>query len=96
MESAAHFAAQLPEPLRDVYYEGKPHRCPEMYDAKEFVSRFAREADISIADVHRVAPAVTAIVVRQLSPGQLDKVLGRSPRGFVRFFSRRPRWEQRS
>lgn len=80
VETAAHFAAQLPELLRDVYYEGwNPNAVPEKYDAQEYVSRFAREANISVADVHRAAPAVMTAVLRHLSPGQVDKVLDRLP-----------------
>ncbi|EQD85005.1 hypothetical protein N599_17185 [Saccharopolyspora erythraea D] len=80
VETAAHFAAQLPELLRGVYYEGwNPSAVPEKYDAQEYVSRFAVSANISVQDVHRAAPAVTAVALRHLSPGQVDKVLDRLP-----------------
>ncbi len=80
VEAAAHFAAQLPELLRGVYYDGwNPSAVPEKYDAQQYLSRFAREANISVTDVHRAAPAITAVALRHLSPGQVDKVLDQLP-----------------
>jgi uncharacterized protein (DUF2267 family) len=80
VETAAHFAAQLPELLRGIYYEGwNPSAVPEKFDADEYVSRFAREAVISPADVRRAAAAVTAVVQHHLSRGQVDKALDQLP-----------------
>jgi uncharacterized protein (DUF2267 family) len=45
VEVAAHFAAQLPERLRGVFYDGwNPGRVPEKDGRGEYVARFAREA----------------------------------------------------
>lgn len=80
VENTAHFAAQLPELLRGVYYEGwNPSAVPEKYGADEYVARFAREATISHQDVHRAAPAVLAVVSDHLSPGQVKKTLDQLP-----------------
>ncbi|MBA8930538.1 uncharacterized protein (DUF2267 family) [Kutzneria viridogrisea] len=82
VEASAHFAAQLPELLRGIYYEGwDPSSVPQRYDASAYESRFARDANISLQDVHRAAPAVTAVAQRHLSPGQVSKALDRLPDG---------------
>jgi uncharacterized protein (DUF2267 family) len=45
VEVSAHFAAQLPELLRGVFFDGwNPSRVPQKYDWAEYVTRFAREA----------------------------------------------------
>ncbi|GGI98958.1 hypothetical protein GCM10011581_40240 [Saccharopolyspora subtropica] len=81
VEATAHFAAQLPELLRGIYYEGwDPSAVPQRYDAAEYASRFARDANISLQDVHRVAPTVTAVVQSHVSPGHLGKVLDQLPK----------------
>jgi uncharacterized protein (DUF2267 family) len=76
VERAAQFAAQLPELVRGVYYEGwNPSRVPLKYGREEFVERFATEANIPTDDVRRVAARLMVIMQAHLSPGQLDHVL---------------------
>ncbi|EWM19139.1 DUF2267 domain-containing protein [Kutzneria sp. 744] len=80
VEASAHLTAQLPELLRGIYYEGwDPTAVPHRFDAKGYESRFARDANISVQDVHRAAPAVTAVAQRRLSPGQVSKTLDQLP-----------------
>jgi uncharacterized protein (DUF2267 family) len=80
VQATAHFAAQLPELLRGIYYEGwNPSAVPEKYDAAGYVARFAREANVSAQDAQRAAPAVTAVVLNRLSPNQVSKVLDQLP-----------------
>ena len=80
VEASAHFTAQLPELLRGIYYDGwDPSAVPQRYDVDVYESRFARDANISLHDVSRAAPAVTAVAQRHLSPGQVDKVFGQLP-----------------
>lgn len=44
---AANFAAQLPEFLRGVYYEGwEPAQVPLKFDAEEFQQRFLKAASL--------------------------------------------------
>ncbi|MFI5615520.1 DUF2267 domain-containing protein [Amycolatopsis sp. NPDC051903] len=75
VESAAHFAAQLPELLRGVYFDGwKPSRVPVRYDAATFTTRFAEDATISPRDVPTTASAISAALDSLCSPGQLDHV----------------------
>lgn len=42
LEAGAHFAAQLPELLREVYYEGwEPRRVPLKLSREQFLARFS-------------------------------------------------------
>ncbi|WP_018686817.1 DUF2267 domain-containing protein [Actinokineospora enzanensis] len=76
-ESTAHLAAQLPELLRGVFYEGwRPAHVPASLGAAEFAAEYAVLAGISQADVDRTAPVVTAALADRLSPGLIDKILG--------------------
>ncbi|MET9023737.1 DUF2267 domain-containing protein [Actinopolymorpha sp. NPDC004070] len=80
VESAAHLAAQLPELLRGVFYDGwSPSRVPTRADAEETAERFAHEGMIPLADVHQVAAAVTVAMREQFSPGQLDTTFANLP-----------------
>lgn len=80
VEASAHFAAQLPDLIRGVFYAGwNPNAVPEKYGAEEYTVRFLREATISVHDVSKVAAATTAAVSRHLSPAHVDKVLNQLP-----------------
>ncbi|MFH0243061.1 DUF2267 domain-containing protein [Streptomyces sp. HK10] len=80
VDAAAHFAAQLPELLRGVYYDGwVPSAAPVKYDREAYVNRFAQEALVSTEAVPRIAPAVTETVRGHLSPGQLERALDQLP-----------------
>ncbi|GAA2759107.1 DUF2267 domain-containing protein [Actinopolymorpha rutila] len=80
VESAAHLAAQLPELLRGVFYDGwSPSRVPTKADAEETAERFAHEAMIPLGEVHNVAAAVSVAMRGQFSPGQLDTTFANLP-----------------
>lgn len=80
VDDAAQFAAQLPELVRGVYFEGwRPATVPVKFGANEYVERFAREARISQSDVPSHAAAVAGALRRHLSPGQLDSALAQLP-----------------
>ncbi len=80
VETAAAFAAQLPELLRGVYYDGwQPSKAPEKYGPDEYRLRFAQEAAIRVEDVPATAGAVTEALRTRLSPGQLDQALAQLP-----------------
>lgn len=84
VDGAVQFAAQLPELVRGVYYEGwNPSRVPLKYGREEFVERFATEANIPTDDVRRVVARVTVIMQGHLSPGQLDHAFAPLP-GWLR------------
>ncbi|TNC20470.1 DUF2267 domain-containing protein [Amycolatopsis alkalitolerans] len=80
VDAAAHFAAQLPEFLRGVYYDGwTPAKVPVRYDAAGFTNLFADRAGISPADVPAVASGVSSAMSALCSPGQLDHVFALMP-----------------
>ncbi|HYB36444.1 MAG TPA: DUF2267 domain-containing protein [Mycobacterium sp.] len=80
VEASAHFAAQLPDLIRGVFYAGwNPNTVPEKYDAQAYRVRFLREANISLEDVDKAAAATTAAVLHHLPPAQMNKVLDQLP-----------------
>ena len=84
VEAAAHFAAQLPELLRGVFYEGwNPSHVPTRYGVDGFVARFAGSAGTTRAEVPRAAAVVTSALDELCSPGQLDHVLKPLPEPLV-------------
>lgn len=73
---AAHFAAQLPDLLRGVFYEGwSPTRVPVHMTLEELVRRFATEAIIGENEVPKVAWAVAAALDASMT--NLDKAVER-------------------
>lgn len=73
---AAHFAAQLPDLLRGVYYEGwSPANVPLRISLEEMVRRFAAEAIVGENEVPKVSWAVGAAIDARVT--NLDKTLDR-------------------
>lgn len=88
VSSSAHLAAQLPEVLRGMYYEGwVPGRVPVPHDVGAFVAQFAAEAGIEPDDVPEIAGAVTRALNDLFSPGQLNKVSAVMPIPLFRVLS---------
>ncbi|MFD8496074.1 DUF2267 domain-containing protein [Amycolatopsis sp. NPDC059657] len=80
VDSAAHLAAQLPEFLRGVYYEGwVPSRVPVRYDTTGFFELFTCESGVTHAEAPAIAAAITSTLDKLFSPGQLDHVLAVLP-----------------
>lgn len=80
VDSAAHFAAQLPDLLRGVYYNGwSPSHVPIRRSREEFVEHFARSGRIAFSDVPKLASAVTAVLCRELAEQPVMHVLDRLP-----------------
>lgn len=80
INGAAKFSAQLPELIRGMYFDGwEPSRTPVKYRRDEYIARFTAESRISAAEVAAVAPAVTRVFARRLSPGQLEEALAQLP-----------------
>lgn len=80
VEVAAHFAAQLPELLRGVFYDGwNPSRVPLKYGRPEYVARFAREARIHQSDVPKAVAVVTATVRQHVSAGAVAEAFALLP-----------------
>jgi uncharacterized protein (DUF2267 family) len=75
---SAHFAAQLPDLLRGVYYDGwHPSAVPIRVHALDFVRRFADEARITPAEVPKALWAVSDALDHRLT--SLAKVLELMP-----------------
>jgi len=80
VEASAHFAAQLPDLIRGIFYAGwNPSVVPEKYDAHDYVLRFAHEATIAADDVGKAASAATAAALHHLPAAQIEKVMGQLP-----------------
>lgn len=77
---AAHLAAQLPELLRGVFYEGwNPSKVPIKYGRDEYVARFAKDAQIHQNEVPKAGALVTSAMRRHMSAGAIDEALGALP-----------------
>lgn len=80
VEVAAHLAAQMPELLRGVYYDGwSPSHVPHKYTAREFIARFAQDAGIAKDDVSKAAAIVTEVVIDKVAPGAVAQAFGQLP-----------------
>jgi uncharacterized protein (DUF2267 family) len=80
VNSAAHLAAQLPELLRGVFYDGwQPSKVPMRMHAEEFLLRFQQDARIPATEVRPALAAITSAMRELFSPGQLDTVIGQLP-----------------
>lgn len=77
---AAHLAAQLPELLRGVFYEGwNPSKVPAKYDRDEYVARFARHAQVHVTEVPKAGQLVTSALRKHLSDGVVNEAFGVLP-----------------
>jgi uncharacterized protein (DUF2267 family) len=95
VEASAHFAAQLPDLLRGVFYGGwNPSAVPEKYDAEAYAVRFAREANIALDDVRKAAAATTAAALHHLPATQMDKALDQLPKDVRALLQAQPKPEQ--
>ncbi|WP_030925838.1 DUF2267 domain-containing protein [Streptosporangium amethystogenes] len=80
VDSAAHFAAQLPDLLRGVYYNGwDPSHVPIRRSREEFIEHFARSSRTALSDVPKLASAVTAVLCKELSEPPVIHMLERLP-----------------
>ncbi|SDH30946.1 Uncharacterized conserved protein, DUF2267 family [Sinosporangium album] len=81
VDGTAHFAAQLPDLLRGVYYNGwDPSAVPVRRDRHQFVEHFARTGRIAISDVPGLASTVTRFLCQELSEQSVVHALDRLPR----------------
>jgi len=82
VNEAAQLAAQLPELIRGIYYEGwDPSRTPARYhDSKPFLDRIASEALLAgDSEASYAAEAVMDVVRRHISTGEFEQVLHMLP-----------------
>ena len=83
VNEAAQLAAQLPELIRGIYYEGWDPSCtPASYHAsKPFLDRIAHEAVLAgESEASFAAEAVMDVVAHHVSAGEVDQVLHALPR----------------
>ena len=82
VDETAQLAAQLPELIRGIYYEGwDPSRTPASYhDSKPFLDRIAAEASLAgDSEASYAAQAVMDVMRHHVSSGELEQVLGMLP-----------------
>jgi uncharacterized protein (DUF2267 family) len=82
VDEAAELAAQLPQLLRGVFYEGfDPSRQPErIRDREMFLAKLAQRARLGDAgEAARVAAAATRMLRRHVAQGELEDVLAQLP-----------------
>ena len=82
VDETAQLAAQLPELIRGIYYEGwDPSRTPARYhDSKPFLDRIATEASLAgDSEASYAAQAVMHVMRHHVSAGELEQVIGMLP-----------------
>jgi uncharacterized protein (DUF2267 family) len=80
VEVAAHFAAQLPELLRGVFFDGwNPRQVPLKYDRAGYVTRFAQEARIRDSDVPKATRIVSVVALHHMSAGVVSEAFRMLP-----------------
>ncbi|MCU1677384.1 MAG: hypothetical protein JWM93_2142 [Frankiales bacterium] len=82
MDEAAQFAAQLPQLLRGVFYEGfdPGHQPEKIRDRDIFLERLAERAGLADpAEAERAAAAVTRALRRHVTSGEMDDVVAQLP-----------------
>jgi len=77
---AAHIAAQLPELLRGVFYDGwNPSKVPIKFGRDEYIARFARDAQIHHSEVPLAGRNVSSAMRKHMSDGAIKEALGVLP-----------------
>jgi uncharacterized protein (DUF2267 family) len=94
VEETAHLAAQLPELLRGVYYEGwRPSTVPMTYhDTETFLVLLGAEALLAgETEASYAADAAGRVLRRHVTPGELANVRAVLPPGIAAFLADEPR-----
>jgi uncharacterized protein (DUF2267 family) len=82
IDEAAELAAELPQLLRGVFYEGfDPGHQPErVRDREKFLERLAERARLEDpAQAARVAAAATRVLRRHIASGEVDDAMAQLP-----------------
>jgi uncharacterized protein (DUF2267 family) len=87
-EEAIQLAAQLPLPVKGVYFDGwTPRDKPEKYNKEEFARRvheqFQLDPDLNPAEIIR---AVLRVMYRHMGKGELGDVKSNMPAGIQEWF----------
>jgi len=81
VQGSAHFAAQLPELFRGVYYDGwSPNNVPKKYDRERYFQAFCDSSAIRGPSAHQTMVAVTRCMRRHLGRGAVDHAFDQLPR----------------
>lgn len=86
VDEAAQLAAQLPELIRGIYYEGwNPSATPVKYRGfADFLDRVAAEAELDGETAASYAVSAAAEVLRRhVSPGEIDDVRAQLPKDLL-------------
>ncbi len=85
---SSHLAAQLPELLRGVFFEGwNQSKVPAKFGRDEFVARFAKDAQVHLTEVPRAGRLVTGALRNHLSPGVLGEAFAALPADIARMLT---------
>jgi uncharacterized protein (DUF2267 family) len=82
IDEAAELAAQLPQLLRGVFYEGfdPGHQPAPIRDREAFLAKLAQQAQLQDpAEAARVAAAATRVLRRHISTGEVEDALAQLP-----------------
>jgi uncharacterized protein (DUF2267 family) len=82
VDEAAQLAAQLPNLLRGVFYEGfdPGHQPEKIRDRDVFLARLAERAQLPDAEAAAAAATtVTQVLRRHISAGEIDDVMAQLP-----------------
>jgi uncharacterized protein (DUF2267 family) len=83
VDEAAQLAAQLPDLLRGVFYEGfdPGHQPQKIRDAETFLAMFGERAQLADAqEAARAAAAVTRVLRRHIAEGEMDDAMSQLPK----------------
>lgn len=84
VDEAAQFAAQLPELIRGIFYDGwNPSATPRHYaTASEFLRRVVTEARLhGTTEASTAVEATMAVIRDHVSAGEMEDVMAVLPRG---------------
>jgi uncharacterized protein (DUF2267 family) len=87
VEVSAHLAAQFPELIRGIYYEGwDPTSTPVKYrKLSEFIDRMADETPLSDAkDAAKSITAAASVLRRHVTDGEIDDIRSTLPKDLQR------------
>jgi uncharacterized protein (DUF2267 family) len=83
IEEAAQLAAQLPDMLRGVFYEGfdPTHEPEKVRDRDQFLTRLAERAGLADpAEAELAVTAATRVLCNHVSPGEMEDVQAQLPK----------------
>lgn len=87
-DSAANFAAQLPDPIREMFYEGfRPGEEPSRERTRDaFLAKIDSPRFDGRVEPERAAKAVLKVVSDHIDPHEVDKVTQLFPRELREFW----------